>query len=118
MLKCIGPESDALGRHRASIAKSNIGGYFETIGERTDPTLHIGVIVQHIPVKITKLQGILLQGEASKRGGNIGLYQGGSFESDQTLKALDEKNHVPVINFFSYRNNFSFSMSFIEIGLK
>lgn len=63
-------------------AKSNVGGYLETIGERTDLALHTGVIVQRVPVEITKLRGIPFQSGASKRGGNIGFYQGGSLEGD------------------------------------
>ena len=55
-------------------AKSNAGGYLETIREHTDPALHTGVIVQRVPVEITKLQGILFQSRALKRGGDIGFY--------------------------------------------
>ena len=63
-------------------AKRNVGGYFETIEERANPTLHAGVVVKRVPVEITKFRGILFQSGASKRGGNISLYQGGSLEGD------------------------------------
>ena len=63
-------------------AKSNIDRYFEIIGERIDSALHTGIIIQRVPVKITKLRGIPFQSGASNRSSDIDFYQGGFLESD------------------------------------
>ena len=47
-------------------AKSHACRYLETMGESVDLALHFQVVVEDVAVKIAELQGVPLQGGASK----------------------------------------------------
>lgn len=60
------------------------------MAEGFDPAFHFRVVVGGVTIKIARFKGILLQGGALKKCGNIGFYKNSSLENAQALKTLDK----------------------------
>lgn len=52
------------------------------MGEGVDPVLYSWIIVEGVTVEVAKFRGVLLQGGASERYGNIGFYEGSLFNGN------------------------------------
>lgn len=69
-------------------------------------------------VKVAKFWSVSLQSGATKEDSNIGFYQGSLLEDEQTLKALDKKYNVSIVNILPNWNYFAIPMSLVEMRIK